>query len=71
MVSADNAETLPGCNGNLDQAGTVGPPITNNVAVDENIHISGPIPISNEGLGATTNVVVTEPSFRKEDKGPP
>ena len=70
LVSADNAETLSGCNGDLDQTDTVSPRTTNHAGVEENIHPSRPNPISNEGLKATTKIVTTKPLFRKEDRGP-
>lgn len=64
LVSADNAETLRGYSGDLDQTDTASPP------TDEAISTSCPIPISNEDLDATTGIAATKPSFGKEDEGP-
>ena len=69
-VSADNAETLPSCNGGFDQADTVGPPPVNHEDHNKAIHASSPIPKYNESLEATTTIVATKLSSRKEDKGP-
>ena len=64
LVPADNAETLRGYSGDLDETDTASPP------TDEAISTSCPIPISNEDLDATTGIVATKPSFGKEDEGP-
>ena len=65
FVSADNAETTPGCNDALELPNKDGPAILNNV------HASSPISKSNESLEATATVVATKLSSMKGDKGPP
>ena len=64
FVSADNAETTPGCNDALELPNKDDPSILNDA------YASSPISKANESLEATATVVAAKLSSGKADKGP-